>query len=166
MEPEDGTAPAYTTVADADGEEYRLIEGRLPTDVDALSVSKLIDADGGTLTLAGHKLAVPAGAVDGPTLFTMTLPAEGYVEVGLSATVEVGETVDLFEIQDEFHEPVTLSLTYARAEDVDDPDDLVILRMLGDSHDDPHEALSSTLGDGKVVMADLDHFSRYCMASS
>lgn len=161
-EPETVAGPQAMTVDADDGESYALVEARIPDTIDDLAVSKLIGVDGGSLSLAGHRLTVPAGAVDQPTLFTMTLVTNGYVEVDLSAEIELlGGLISVG--ADGFDEPVTLSLTYAWASDVEDPDDLVILREL--DGDEPYEVLPSTVAEsGKVVITDLDHFSRYCMA--
>lgn len=40
---------------------------------------------GGTISLAGTSIALPAGAVTTPTLLTVTLPASKYVEVRITA---------------------------------------------------------------------------------
>jgi hypothetical protein len=143
---------------------YTRIEGRIPTDIPDLQVSKLIGIEGGSVNLAGHTIKVPAGAVEQPTLFTLTLATNGYVEVDLSATVTdlLGNTIDTG--SKGFKKPVTLSLTYAWASNVSDPSRLLILRMLGNGK---VEALNSTVQPtGKTVTVQLDHFSKYCVASN
>ena len=112
----------------------------------------------------GHSLVVPAGAVSTPTLFTMTLPRLGYVEVELHATVRdlLGRLIDVGAAG--FDRPVTLSMSYARATNVDDPRDLVILHKLGN---DRYEVIPSVLNQStKRLTAQLEHFSGYCMASN
>ena len=49
------------------------------------TVALLLGSDGGILALLGHILEVPAGAVSEPTLFSMTVLQNGYVEVELTA---------------------------------------------------------------------------------
>lgn len=155
------TGPAFSqNVAD-----YVLIEGAIPSSILDLEVSKLIGPDGGSLSLAGHSIDVPAGAVDGVTLFTLTLLTNGYVEVELSAVLN-GLLGGLLDVGEEGfgEETVALTLTYAWATNVEDPGDLVILRMLEDGKVEP---LATTVDEtGKTVTAELEHFSRYCMASN
>lgn len=157
---------------DEDGESaaaYTLVEGRIPSEISDLQVSQLIGVEGGVLNLAGHTLSVPVGAVDQPTLFTMTLVTNGYVEVDLSATVTdlLGTVIDVGE--QGFNVPVTLSLTYAWASNVEKEEDgkLFILRLLGEYESQEHEELESSVEvKGKDVTVLLDHFSKYCLASS
>lgn len=164
------TAPRFEEASGSEGSTtYKLIEGRIPSEIADLQVSKLIGIDGGSLNLAGHKLTVPAGAVNQPTLFTMTLVTNGYVEVDLSATVTdlLGNVIDVGE--QGFNVPVTLSLTYAWASNVEKEEEgkLLILRMKGEYHTDEHEELESAVEtDSKGVSVVLDHFSKYCMASN
>lgn len=144
---------------------YRLIEGRLPEGLPEIEVSKLIDVSGGSIHLAGHSIEVPAGAVADPTLFTMSLVTNGYIEVELTAVVSslLGGVLDVG--GDGFGgKTVALTLSYATATNVEDPDDLLILRMLEDGR---VEALDAVVDpSGKRVTAQLDHFSRYCLASN
>ena len=144
--------------------EYTFIQEHPLMPLPPLSVSKTIGVDGGSLNVMGHSLVVPAGAVQQPTLFTMTLPRLGYVEVELHATVTdlLGRLIDLG--ANGFDRPVTLSMTYARATNVDDPRDLVILHKLGNNK---YEVIPSVLDqDAKRLRAELEHFSGYCMASN
>lgn len=154
------TVPTFSQSAG----EYVLVEGRIPDHIADFDASQLIGPSGGSVHLAGHSIEVPAGAVSDPTLFTITVVTNGYVQVeltavlsGLLGVVDVGESGF-------GGETVKLTLTYAWAKDVNDPSKLVILRM----HDDgTAEALPTTLSaTGKTVSAQLDHFSRYAMASN
>lgn len=131
------------------------------------TVAALLDVAGGVLELLGHSIGVPAGAVDEPTIFSMTVIQNGYIEVDLTATPKSllkrlfswGKTETV-----QFDRPVTLSLSYARATNVTDPTRLKIMRLLPDGR---HEILPSTVDlENKTVSAELDHFSRYCMISN
>jgi hypothetical protein len=145
--------------------DYQRIEGWNPTELESLELSRLIDATGGAIHLGGHKIEVPAGAVTGPTLFTVSLLRSGFVEVDLSAVVTdlLGETVDVGS-QGFGDKTVALTLSYAAASNVGDPSNLLILRMLDDGSVEPLDVVVDE--QGKTVTAQLDHFSRYCMASS
>lgn len=168
---EDGDESEETEreVEGTDGNTYLLVEDVLPTDLDDLSVSKLIDEDGGQISLAGHRLTVPDDAVEQPTLFTMTLATNGYLEVDLSATVTdlLGNVVEVGTEENPFQEPVTLTLRYNRSPNVDDDvePDLINMRMIGDDHDDLHEPLESEVDEEQgTVSTELPHFTGYCMA--
>ncbi|HEX6307572.1 MAG TPA: hypothetical protein VFZ69_05250 [Longimicrobiales bacterium] len=131
------------------------------------TIAKLLDVEGGVLALLGHSIVVPAGAVTEPTVFSMTVIQQGYIEVDLTATPKSLLT-RLFswsrpkEVQ--FAVPVDLSLTYERATNVTDPTRLKIMRLLPDGR---HEILPSTVDTvKKTVTAKLDHFSRYCMIAN
>lgn len=174
----DMTAPAASPTTDADAllsnpfdllgskddADYTFIQEHPLFPLPPLSVSQLIGVSGGTISVMGHSLVVPAGAVSTPTLFTMTLPRLGYVEVELHATVTdlLGRLIDVG--ASGFDRPVTLSMTYARATNVDDPRDLVILHKRGNNK---YEVIPSVLNQStKRLTAQLEHFSGYCMASN
>ena len=119
---------------------------------------KVIGLDGGLLTLKGHALLVPAGAVTEPTTFSMELLESRYVMVDLTATVR-GEDVG----EDGFEKPVTISLSYDKLY-IRDPSKLFILRY---NENGQHEKLPSVVDTRKkTVSAKLDHFSKYAMASN
>ena len=69
------------------------------------SVSALLGPLGGTLSLDGTSVTLPAGAVTVPTLLTLTIPASNYVEVEITAN---GLEHFLFEL------PVAVSIGYGR----------------------------------------------------
>lgn len=163
MEPA-GT-PQPTVVTDALGQTYTLIEGR-PLLGWPLQITQLISLSGGQLTLLGHTLTVPRGAVTSPTLFTMLVGLNGYVEVHLEALVP--SLFGLLNIGGRgFREPVRLTLSYANATNVGDPNDLVIVHLPGWWGYRTAEPLPSTVDTArKTVTAELDHFSRYAMASN
>jgi hypothetical protein len=126
-------------------------------------VSGLFGLLGGVLQLDGHSLLVPRGAVLQVTLFTMATPATDVVDVDLNAlggNLLRGVLSRLIK----FERPVTVELSYARALNVDDPDDLTIVRLLDNGQ---WEVVPSTVDKRrKVVIAELDHFSKYAMASN
>jgi hypothetical protein len=157
-------APQATVATDSEGNTYTIIEGPplgLP-----LQLTKLISVEGGTISLLGHTLVVPKGAVSGPTLFTMLVGLNGKVEVHLTALVPT-----LFSIlnlgEQGFRKPVRLTLSYAHARNVQDPNDLVIVYVPGLFGYNRVEPLPSTVDPvRKTVTAELDHFSRYAMATN
>lgn len=143
--------------------DYTLVQERLGLPLD-LDVSKIIGINGGSISLLGHTITVPAGAVDRPVLFTLLLARPGYVEVELDATISglFGRIIDVGERG--FEKPVALTLTYSRATNVSDPSKLVILRLLPGG---AIEEMPSTLDtQSRTVTAQLDHFSRYCLAAN
>src|SRR5437870_3667878 len=154
------TSPNASVVV-AGKKSYTLIEGVPPTD--STSVSQLIGLTGGTLSLAGHSLTVPAGVVTEPTLFTMTLGTRGYVEVSLTATrVVFGNLIDVGSGGFGNGKTVTLSLTYSWATNVDKPNKLLNVRELAG---DQVEALKSKVDKAaQVVTSELEHLSGYAMA--
>jgi len=83
-----------------------------------LQASRTIGAEGGWLVLQGvqgqavHKLWVSPGAVDRPTMFTITRVPSEYVMVQLKAQQVVnGKVVDVTPAS--FAQPIMLSLSYA-----------------------------------------------------
>lgn len=129
----------------------------------SLEVSQVISLLGGELRIAGHTLSVPRGAVTVPTLFSMRVIRNGYIEVDNSALLRglLGRVLDVGERG--FNRPVTVELSYARATNVTDPTRLKIMRLNPDGR---HEILPSVVDlERKTVSAQLDHFSRYCVIS-
>jgi hypothetical protein len=152
-----------TVVVGDDNQEYTLVEGTPPEGL-PLSVSSVLGLFGGRVTLAGHTITVPFGAVLTPTLFTMKVSPDGYVEVELTAVrislfgwrIDVGSRGFLG------GRTVKLEMSYARATNVTDPSRLIIVRKLSDSN---VEVLESTVNqEAQVVETQLDHFSGYAMA--
>lgn len=164
-------------VVDTEGNEYEIITGDAPIRSRHGIVTGLIGTLGGTLSLAGHTLQVPAGSVLEPTLFSLQVMDNGYVEIELRATLIqriwrwllglIFRIIDVGSLG--FEKPVTIEMTYSYANNVEDPRDLVILRMQDDdpNHEKPHELIPSEVDvERKVVRAQLDHFTKYCMASN
>jgi hypothetical protein len=151
------TAPKQTTTS---------LLGWLVKTVQA-TLALLLGDDGGVLALLNHVLNVPAGAVDEPTLFSMTVLQNGYIEVELTATPKsLLRRLFFWRRVEEvnFNVPVELSLSYANATNVTDPSRLKIMRVNPDGR---HEILPSIVDlENETVTAELDHFSRYCMIAN
>jgi hypothetical protein len=127
-------------------------------------VTGLIGIGGGSITLMGHTLTVPSGAVTVPTLFTLIALPNPYVDVEATATVTglLGNVVDVGIFG--FKKPVTLTLTYSRATNVSNPANLFIGYFRSDGTIEP---LKSAVDTGKkTVSAQLSHFSKYGMCEN
>ncbi len=86
----------------------------------AATVSAVVGNRGGTLSLNGHSLMVPVGALAQPTRFTMTTAPGTAIEVELTAQdVRTGVPVLVFPT------PLRLTLSYAGAK-VSDPGALLL----------------------------------------
>jgi hypothetical protein len=126
-----------------------------------LTASAVIGSEGGSVSLLGHSIVVPAGAVAEPKLFSITSVPGGYVEVDLKAGEDGVWAEDSGD--EAFQVPVTLTLTYERSTNVSDPSQLVVLRLNGVDGD--AEALPTQVDTGtQQITAHLDHFSRYAIA--
>lgn len=160
------TPTSIPSVQSSSTPSYTVVRESLPADLlPGVSLSGIIGITGGSISLAGHVLEVPAGAVTVPTLFTLTVPLNGYVQVDLSATVTtiLGKVVDVGALG--FQKPVKLSLTYARATNVSDPKSLFVAYMPNGDHSKLEKLPSTLHATKKLVSAQLGHFSKYCMAS-
>jgi hypothetical protein len=135
----------------------------IPIDAGRRTVSATIGSSGGNLRLFGHLLAVPAGAVDHPTIFTMTVLRTGFIEVELSALSlpPSGPPVPLTT----FNTSVFLTLSYYRSPDVPskDPTKFVIVHVDGTTLE---PVPNRVFPERNRVKARLTHFSRYMMASN
>ncbi|MBI4541247.1 MAG: hypothetical protein HY704_17230 [Gemmatimonadetes bacterium] len=143
----------------AHGAHYTLLRGQRPDGTP--HVAEWIGREGGVLRLAGHRLKIPAGAVDAPTLFLLVPAADGYVEVKLQAlrgSTDVGEKG--------FRKPVELSLTYGWATNVTNPRQLLIVHLVGDSREHLEPVKSLLDESSRTVTARLKHFSRYAIAQN
>jgi hypothetical protein len=126
-------------------------------------VSSIFGILGGVLSLDGHGIAVPRGAVLRPTLFTMETVSGPVIDVDLNAFQSnlLNRVLSRLGL---FNHPVRLDLSYAGATNVVDPSRLVIVRL----HEDGTYEVLPTRVDlrRRTVSADLDHFSKYAMASN
>jgi hypothetical protein len=121
-------------------------------------VTSIIDENGGSLSIGNHVLTVPAGAVDGPTTFTMSKLVDE-IEVGLTATRLLPNDVG----HAGFNVPVTLSLSYENAAEV--PANLARLRIVWVKDNGQMEVQASSLDTAnEVVVGSLNHFSAYGLA--
>lgn len=129
-----------------------------------LTVSELIGAGGGTITILGHTLRVPAGVVSNPTLFTMIVQPTGLIEVDLTALEIplIGPPTPVTQ----FDRPVQLTLNYARSPALHKRmirDGGVIIHVEGDQATPVRTRVRH--GQRRAV-ANLWHFSKYMMASN
>jgi hypothetical protein len=143
---------------------YTLVKAPLIPTGD-LSLSNLIGIEGGEISLLGHTLVIPVGAVTKPTLFLMTVLPTGYIEVDLTASV-TGLLGSLLDVGSRgFLKPVPVTLSYASGTNVSDPSRLTILRVSGLLGYRRYEVIPTVLNrEEKTVTAELDHFSRYVIA--
>jgi len=153
----------YTVLRDKKGNEWIVLTG-----VGQASETKTatIDQDGGQVKLAGTVLTVPRGAVDGPTLFTVTMLTQPYIKAQLSAvTVSAngrrgskgwiaGEELHSFD------RPITLTLSYTGAKE--NLPDAAMLKGLYVVDDVVQQVFSATVDRrGRSITFTTDHFSDY-----
>jgi hypothetical protein len=159
--------PSYGQVCDAGGKHYTLVEGTIPMQVE--KVSAWIDSQGGWVHLPGphkdgretmHSVYVPANAVSQKTLFTVSTIGGNYVGVQLTAQVEdeFGNLVDAGD--KDFAEPVQLVVSYAWANNVNNPASLVVLQPDG-VHHVPTKATVHSQADHQYIVTDMKRPSKY-----
>lgn len=120
----------------------------------------VIDQNGGSLAIGKNVLTVPAGAVDGPTTFTMT-KLVNEIEVGLTATRLLPNDVG----SRGFNVPLKLSLSYAGATEV--PANAAELKVLWVKADGSIEAQPTAVNtSGKFAVGSLTHFSQYALGAT
>ncbi len=131
---------------------YKMIK---ETDASTGVVSGTIDQNGGKLVLGQHSLAVPAGAVDGPTLFTMT-KLDGAMQFDLTATRVTTNDIG----SAGFATPLVLTIDYTNATEL--PEDQSKLKVFWKKTDGTYEAQPSEVDiQGKRLRGKLSHFSEY-----
>jgi hypothetical protein len=130
----------------------------------AVTTGTVIGFSGGTISLLGHSVTIPVGALTSPTLVSLTVLPTGYVEVNLLATVNT--LLGVLDIGSKgFAKPVPVTLTYARGTNVGTHTDLKVLRIKSILGYGTYEVMPSTVDTiNKNVTAPLDHFSRYTLA--
>lgn len=161
--------PRFSTLIDENGNAYVIAEGKYSTRT--ISESAIIGAAGGKLGVAGHQITVPAGAVDRPTRFTITMSQERspsgnqlvkvdntayQQDAGGAWTVNVGAAG--------FLKPLTLRMSYGWASNISDPGRLLILWDREDGSAEPYATSVDTAT--RTVTAQLTHFSIYAVGSS
>lgn len=113
------------------------------------SKTERIDQNGGKVTLRGHQLRVPAGAVTGPTDFTLSIPGTDRVEVDVVASGPLSGTVEL-------------TINYVGCSGLP-KEDLKIWRL--DANRNPRDDLGGTDDRvGRRVTTSLSHLSGYGVA--
>ena len=119
----------------------------------------IIGRDGGTISVGGHTLEIPRGAVEENTVFVMEVVAGTSLVVDLSAyEADDGDRVDKFD------RDLTLTLSYAGWVSDSDADELRNVYLFQDAE---HllVPLESWLDmNERTVSSPIDHFSQYGMA--
>ncbi len=117
----------------------------------AVTVSVVLGGAGGTMSVNGHTLAVPAGALEQPTRITMSTISGSSIRVSLSAEdARTGQPVMAFST------PVRLGLSYASAK-VSNPAKLKVGWLMDGSI---MAVQASTVDKShKQVVSSLHHFS-------
>lgn len=122
------------------------------------SISAVVDGSGGILKVCKHFLTIPAGAVSGPTVFSMT-KLDSEIKVDLTAT-SVGSLVVNNVGAAGFIKPLTLTLNYGSA--VTLPANLSSMGIYWVKGDGTVEPLSSVVETvNQRVLAHPTHFSAY-----
>jgi hypothetical protein len=165
-----GLKPSALVVVGSNGQSYTLLEGQINTQTQ--SASQWIGPLGGAVVIVGtglnglptaHTLVVPPLAVLQNTKFTMSLSGDNYVSVRLKAERNnlFGQLVDVG--KQGFNLPVVLTLSNANAINLTNPLRVVVLY-------DPENGQrmqpvpSIAIGGQLLVVATLNHFSKYCAA--
>lgn len=145
----DGSGNAYVVVAGLDGDG---------------SVEGVIGAAGGMMTLNGHTLLVPEGAVRGATTFKMTLVDQTAIHVDLTATSTAEGAENNGVGHAGFAVPVELRLSYEKASSGFDPHRMYISWYKPDGS---IEVKKTTVhADQQEVRAGLEHFSGYIIVAN
>lgn len=161
--------PRFSTLADVNGQAYVIAEGKYADRV--VSESAIIDNEGGKIGVAGHQLTIPAGAVDRPTRFTITMSQErspsGNQLVKVDNTAYQQDAAGSWTVnvgKEGFLKPLALRMTYNWATNVADPSALLILWDREDGTAEPYSTSVDTAT--KTITAQLTHFSIYAVGSS
>ena len=151
MQPE--LKPAKMVVMSTSGNTYTVA---MENDPEVGTVTAVIGSSGGHLILGQHTLDVSANAVDQPTTFTMTRSAENPLRVKLTAGRESENDVGSVG----FAAPVSLTLSYVKAEDA--PADKSLITLFYFRPDGLVEEMTTNLRvSGADATADLPHFSLF-----
>jgi hypothetical protein len=132
-------------------------------DANGAEKSAWIGSNGGTITTAAYTLVVPKGAVYESTRFTVKPTNTGTYSLDLTA--ERKSLLGTYDIGSKgFAKPVSLTISYAKANGVVDPRKLIIvyLRPDGKAEIQPSSINTST----KAVTSTLGHFSKYALVQN
>lgn len=146
------TSPGTDQFASASGRT--LVECPTAT---TTSTQALIGLLGGTVSLGGHVVDIPAGALPAPTLITITVPASRYMEIDVKAN-------DLTSFL--FRKPVSITIDYSRCARTDvDTVPLTVWHI-----DTQTKALLENMGgeDDKArrrIRFSTEHLSGYAIAN-
>lgn len=161
-EPASSTSPAVkgVTASGGDTSDHRTAKGtnllECPVDTSA-TTSALIGIQGGTISLGGSSVTIPAGALLGNEVVELTIPAGHYMEVDLS--VNGGQSI-IFQL------PVVATIDYSRC-----GRSSATLKPLTVWHIDEHtKSLLENMGgvDDKLLQQitfSTGHFSGYAVAN-
>ena len=128
---------------------YKMVQETDPT---VGTVTAVIDRRGGSLSIGGTTLDVPAGAVDGPTTFTVNKP-NGELAYDFSATQKTPNDVG----SAGFAVPLTLTIDYSGI-----PSDMEAPAIIWIKPDGRAEALQTRVDTAsKTMTAQVTHFSIY-----
>jgi hypothetical protein len=129
--------------------------GQFGTLGDDQSTSAVIGAEGGQINIGPDVLVVPAGTVDAPTVFTMTIAGDNVFHVSLSATSEGAPEGSNDVGSAGFKSPVFLYYDLGTSPDPD----YFVAWAAGDDF----VPIASRL-EGSFVVGQLSHFSDYYLA--
>jgi hypothetical protein len=121
-----------------------------------LSTSAVIDVLGGTVSIGGMTVTIPAGALSLPTVISITVPASQYLEIDVRANALLSFV---------FNQPVSVTIDYSRCNRADigavpltvwhiDPMTHQLLENMGGVDDKANRSITFTTG----------HFSGYAVA--
>jgi hypothetical protein len=135
-------------------------------DANGADAEKWIGSGGGTVSTAAYTLTVPAGAVSQSTRFRVEPTNTGTYSVDLSAHRKGGLLgLSLVEVGSKgFAKPVKLTIKYANATNVQNPNSLVIVYIRTDGTVVTQTTVVNTTAEN--VTTSLGHFSRYAMAQN
>lgn len=119
------------------------------------STSALVGVLGGTVSLGGSIVAIPAGALSVPTLITVTLPAGQFMEVDVRAN-------DFTSFL--FNQPISVTISYARCNRNLKGDSLSVWNI-----DEQTKALLQNMGGvadttNQTITFSTGHLSGYAVA--
>lgn len=114
--------------------------------------------DDAEIELLGHRLTIPAGAVEQATYFVMIVLPGTQVQVELYA-LDAATGLDVGE--NGFKTPVQLALSYADLNGLKDPSELTIAYIPRDGA--PEQLKTDVDTESQTASAWLKHFSRYAL---
>jgi hypothetical protein len=130
-------------------EGYKMVQETDPT---VGTVTAVIDQNGGSLSIGGTRLDVPAGAVSAPTTFTVNKP-NGELAFDFSATRNTPNDIG----SAGFPVPLKLTIDYSKI-----PNNMEAPAVIWIKPDGRAEALQTQVdAENKTMTAEVTHFSIY-----